>query len=85
MALGEHERAGHLGTALESNRQIGTALGIMMIQRKCTAEDALTALRVVSQNCHRKLRDVAEDVLFTGALPELPPTRPKAGSPAAIS
>lgn len=74
-ALAERNRADHLQIALESNRQIGTAVGILMIVHKCTADEAFTVLRVASQHSHRKLRELAEEVVFTGTLPPIPATR----------
>jgi hypothetical protein len=69
ISMTEHERAEHLSVALESNRLIGTAMGILMAEHHCSYEDAFAALRVTSQHAHRKLRDVADEVIFTGALP----------------
>lgn len=62
----------NLETALRSSREIGIALGILMAHRKVTQEDAFAMLRTASQTLHRKLRDVAGEVLQTGTLPELP-------------
>ncbi len=63
----------HLATALQSSRQIGTAMGILMAHHKVTEEQAFTMLRTASQHLHRKLRDVAAVVAETGALPDLSP------------
>ena len=68
-AIREHERAEHLRVALGTNRQIGAAMGILMARHGCSAEEAFTALRVTSQHLHRKLRDIADEVVFTGTLP----------------
>lgn len=59
----------NLKIALNSARRIGAALGIIMVTHKVTEEKAFAALRTASQHTHRKLRDVAEDVLLTGAAP----------------
>ncbi len=59
----------NLEKALESNREIGIAVGIIMAYRKLTREDAFNVLRVASQNSNRKLRDLAAEVADTGALP----------------
>jgi hypothetical protein len=64
----ESGRATHLGEALDSNRQIGQAVGILMASHKLTHEQAFDLLRGVSQHTHRKLRDVADGVNHTGAL-----------------
>jgi GAF domain-containing protein len=61
----------NLEIALESSRQIGTAIGILMSSRLITADRAFDQLRQVSQNTHRKIRDVALDVMETGTLPEV--------------
>ena len=58
----------NLQIALNSARRIGAALGIIMATYKVTEEKAFATLRIASQHTHRKLRDVAEDVLLTGAV-----------------
>ncbi len=58
----------NLEIALTSNRDIGTAVGILMNSHLLTQEEAFTTLRMVSQHSHRKLREVANEVIFTGAL-----------------
>jgi DNA-binding response OmpR family regulator/two-component sensor histidine kinase len=63
------DRSANLEKALSSNRQIGTAIGILMALHKTTADTAFTLLRTASQHTHRKLYDVAEEVNSTGALP----------------
>lgn len=62
----------HLKRALESNREIGMAMGILMARELHTAEQAFGRLRVASQHLHRKLRDIADEVIHTGALPHHP-------------
>lgn len=62
------EEAAHLRVALDSNREIGKALGILMLTYKLTSQQAFDLLRGVSQHTHRKLRDVAVDVTETGTL-----------------
>lgn len=62
------DRAENLQRALGTNRVIGTALGILMVQERITADQAFTRLREASQTSNRKLRDVADDVVFTGTL-----------------
>jgi hypothetical protein len=64
----QRERAANLEVALETNRHIGTAIGILMAREMLTAEQAFQRLRDVSQRQHRKLRDVAEDVARIGEL-----------------
>lgn len=63
------ERNDNLEAALASNRRIGMAIGILMASLKVTDEQAFDLLRMTSQHVHRKLRDVAEEVVLTGAVP----------------
>jgi hypothetical protein len=63
------DRVADLERALASNRQIGAAVGILMQSRKLTQPEAFELLRRTSQNLNRKLRDVADEVVLTGALP----------------
>jgi AmiR/NasT family two-component response regulator len=63
------DKAANLERALSSNRQIGAAMGILMARLKLTDEQAFDLLRKASQNRHRKLRDIAEEVMMTGELP----------------
>jgi GAF domain-containing protein len=72
---GAHERSQHLQQALESNRTIGIAIGILMNKHLITREQAFDALRVASQHGHRKLIDIATDVIESGQL-VLPPRSP---------
>jgi hypothetical protein len=65
----------HLERALESNREIGTAIGILMARKLLTPEHAFDQLRIASQSLHRKLRDVADEVKTTGDLPHYQPPR----------
>ncbi|MHA3700844.1 GAF and ANTAR domain-containing protein [Jatrophihabitans sp. YIM 134969] len=59
----------NLKRALDSSRLIGAATGILMAHHRLTQEQAFDVLRQVSQNSNRKLRDVADDVVHTGAVP----------------
>ncbi len=63
------ERNDNLEAALASNRRIGMAIGILMASLKITDEQAFDLLRMTSQHTHRKLREVAEEVILTGAVP----------------
>lgn len=60
----------NLERALESNREIGVAMGILMAREVCTQQQAFDRLRTASQNLNRKLRDVAADVTAQGELPQ---------------
>jgi hypothetical protein len=65
----EQKRRVNLEIALDSSRVIGMAMGIIMANQLCTADTAFDALRRVSQETNRKLRDVALEVTETGTLP----------------
>ncbi len=81
------ERAANLEIALQTNREIAQALGILMATYKLTHQHAFDLLRDVSQHTHRKLRDVAAEVSQTGTLDiqaalrhaPAPPARPHSG------
>ena len=62
-------KAANLERALASNRQIGAAMGILMARLHLTDAQAFDLLRKTSQNRHRKLRDIADEVMMTGELP----------------
>jgi GAF domain-containing protein len=57
------QTSAQLEEALSSRSVIDQALGILMAQQRCTAEEALTLLRSHSQNTNRKVRDVAADLI----------------------
>jgi AmiR/NasT family two-component response regulator len=59
-----------LETALVSNRRIGIAIGIVMASHGHTDQQAFDTLCALSQRHNRKLKDIAEDVIYTGTLPE---------------
>ena len=59
--------AQHLDEALQSRDVIGQAKGIIMERERVTADEAFDILRRVSQEKNRKLREVAEMVVLTGA------------------
>jgi GAF domain-containing protein len=61
--------AGHLESALESRDTIGMAKGIIMVSEKVTADEAFKILTRASQHRNVKLRDVAAEVVDTGATP----------------
>lgn len=76
----EHEQNQHLRAALETNRDIGVALGILMATKLVTKQAAFDALRITSQHTHRKLHLVALDVIETGELPRFVPLAQAPGS-----
>ncbi len=63
----------HLQLALESNRTIGAAVGVLMALHNLTYEQGLRRLTTASQHRNRKLRDIAADVLYTGEIATLAP------------
>ncbi|WP_169738795.1 GAF and ANTAR domain-containing protein [Jiangella gansuensis] len=58
--LAQAELAEQLEQALSSRTVIDQAIGILMAEQRCSADDAFAVLRTHSQNNNRKLRDVAE-------------------------
>lgn len=58
----------NLEIALTSSREIGAAIGVLMARHGLTQTEAFGTLRIVSQRAHRKLRELADEVLFTGTL-----------------
>ena len=69
LAAARGDTANHLIRALETNREIGVAMGILMATGKLTSQQAFDQLRTASQNLNRKLRDIAAVVAHTGQLP----------------
>lgn len=67
------DQAEQLQLALESNRQIGMAMGVLMSSQHVTRQQAFDLLRIASQHTHRKLVDIATDVSETGILDYSPP------------
>jgi hypothetical protein len=59
----------HLRLALDSNRIIGAAVGVLMARSGLTYSAGLDQLKRASQHANRRLYDVASDVLCTGQLP----------------
>ena len=68
LSSGSRETILNLEKALQSNRQIGIAVGIIMATYRLTPERSFEMLRVASMNHNRKLRDIAESVVLTGTL-----------------
>jgi hypothetical protein len=61
-------KAAHLEVALATNRRIGIAVGILMCRLRVTEDEALDVLCTHSQNHNVKVRDLAEEVIYTGSL-----------------
>jgi hypothetical protein len=68
-AVIDRTQIANLEVALATARRIGAALGVIMAAYKVTEEQAFATLRTASQHTNRKLRDLAEDVLLSGAVP----------------
>jgi hypothetical protein len=62
------DKASNLLRAMESNRDIGVAMGILMHRHRLDREQAFAVLRVASQDSNRKLAEVASEVADTGTL-----------------
>ena len=65
---------GQLRASLASRSVMDQALGVIMAERRCTAEDAFEFLRAASQNRNIKVRLVAEDIItsISGGEPQPP-------------
>jgi GAF domain-containing protein len=64
----ELERLGEdMKRALGSRAVIEQAKGIIMVQKKCSADEAFAHLTALSSTHQRKLRDVARDIVYAAA------------------
>jgi hypothetical protein len=63
-----NDRVRNLERALESNREIGVAIGVLMNQHLLSQTQAFDVLRAASQDSNRKLADLATEVVDTGTL-----------------
>lgn len=63
-----------LEEALATRDLIGQAKGILMHSLGLTADQAFDVLRRESQNRNVKIRDLADQISYTGALPTAPPS-----------
>lgn len=66
----QEQRAENLQAAMVSREVIGQAQGILMERERITADQAFQLLRHSSQRLNLKLRDVAQALVDTGAVPE---------------
>ena len=76
------DKAANLLRAMESNREIGVAMGILMHRHRLDREQAFAVLRVASQDSNRKLAQVASEVADTGMLEIRRWPGPTGGEPA---
>lgn len=79
-AAAARQQIEQLEQALLTNRDIGTAIGILMTLHKITRAQAFDLLRVASQHSNRKLAEIAPEVIETGAL-DLPSADRREPSP----
>jgi GAF domain-containing protein len=64
----------NLQRALVTSRDIGAAIGVLMNRHKITQDQGFDLLRLASQHSHRKLADIAAEVIATGTIDlPLPP------------
>ena len=72
LAVDEAETTvGQLRQALQSNRTIGTAIGVVMTRYELEPQQAFQVLVRTSQQNNRKLYDIAEELVRTGVLPNV--------------
>ncbi|MFJ9036942.1 GAF and ANTAR domain-containing protein [Streptomyces sp. NPDC102406] len=71
--------ADQLQEAMRYRSVIDQALGVIMGQRRCTADEAFDVLRSASQHRNIKLRDLCTELLtgLTGQTPSAPALRPR--------
>jgi transcriptional regulator with GAF, ATPase, and Fis domain len=66
-AAENHERAEQLQQGLESNREIGKAIGLLMAAHKVSADEAFQLLRTTSSQMNIKLATIAARIVAQGA------------------
>jgi hypothetical protein len=65
----DRDLATTLGAGLQSNREIGTAIGLLMAAHGISADAAFATLRAASSRMNRKLADIAREVVRTQGHP----------------
>jgi hypothetical protein len=65
----DRDLATTLGAGLQSNREIGTAIGLLMAAHGISADAAFATLRAASSQMNRKLADIAREVVRTQGHP----------------
>lgn len=63
LAAEEHRRADELQHGLETNREIGKAIGLLMAAHQITSDEAFQVLRRASSELNRKLADIARELV----------------------
>ncbi|HET9647208.1 MAG TPA: ANTAR domain-containing protein [Microlunatus sp.] len=66
------KHAEQLQEALHTSRRIGAAIGIVMATRKVSEAHAFLTLSRASQNSNRKVRVIADELVDTGDVSDLP-------------
>jgi hypothetical protein len=66
------QHAEQLEEALRSSRKIGAAIGIVMANRRVTEDDAFAILKQASMDTNCKLRIIADELVTTGDVSDLP-------------
>jgi AmiR/NasT family two-component response regulator len=66
--VSERLAAENLRAALKTNREIAMAIGILMNAYRLTQAQAFDLLRTASQHRHRKVQELAAEVVLTGQL-----------------
>lgn len=69
VAAGEHDLTLNLERSLHTSRQIGTAIGIVMMRQGLDRDEAFAFLVDASQRLNRKLRDLADVIVEERDLP----------------
>ncbi len=69
-AAADHERVDQLNTALQYSREIGTAIGILVVRNGIGPDQAFEMLVDASQRLNRKLRDVAAVIIDYRGMPD---------------
>jgi transcriptional regulator with GAF, ATPase, and Fis domain len=72
VAYAAARRVDRMARELETQQLIGQAQGILMERRKITEDEAFSLLVNASQSTNVKLRDLAEQLVHSGELPEIP-------------
>ena len=73
VAYADAKKISGLSRALASRDLIGQAKGMLMERYRLDADRAFSVLTRVSQSTHRPLREVADELVSSGRLPELGP------------
>ncbi|MFC6006655.1 GAF and ANTAR domain-containing protein [Angustibacter luteus] len=65
-ASAHHEQATTMAEGISSNREIGTAIGLLMAAHGLTADEAFATLRKASSLMNRKLSSIAREIVERG-------------------